>query len=139
MAELNAYMKFRGNAREAMTFYQRCLGGTLHLMTIGETPAMKEQMPEAVWDKIMHSVLTSGSVMLMGSDLTGEEAYSQGNALTICLVCKNKEEIETFFNKLAEGGTVITSLAEMFFGLYGALTDKYGFHWMFQYSEAQRT
>ena len=137
MAELNAYMKFRGNTREAMTFFQRCLGGTLHMMTIGETPAMKDQMPEEMWDKIMHSVLTSGSVMLMGSDLIGDETYSQGNALTICLVCKSKAEIDTLFSRLSEGGTVITPLAEMYFGLYGALTDRYGFHWMFQYSEVQ--
>jgi PhnB protein len=138
MAELNAYMKFKGNCREAMTFYQRCLGGDLHMMTIGETPAVRDQMTADMKDKIMHSVLTSGRVMIMGSDTIGHEAYNQGNALTICLVCKSREEIETLFTRLSEGGKVTTPLAEMFFGLYGDLTDKYGFNWMFQYGEARK-
>lgn len=135
MAEFNAYMKFQGNCREAMTFYQSCLGGELHLMTIGETPAVKDHMPAEIHDKIMHSVLTSDSIMIMGSDMIGGEAYSQGNALTLCLVCKSKDEINTLYAGLSEGGQVTTPLAETFFGLYGDITDRYGFNWMFQYSE----
>lgn len=135
MAELNAYMKFQGNCREAMTFYQSCLDGSLHLMTIGETPAVREQMPADMKDKIIHAVLTSDRVMIMGADMIGGEAYTQGTALSLCLVCKSKEEIDTLFARLSEGGKVTTPLAAMFFGLYCDFTDKYGFKWMLQYSD----
>jgi len=135
MAEMNAYLKFQGNCREAMTFYHSCLGGNLNLMTIGETPAVRDQMPVVMHSLIMHAVLTRGSVMLMGSDMIGAEVYTQGNALTICLVCKSREEIDTLYTKLSEGGKMTTPLAEMFFGLYSDFTDKYGFNWMLQYSE----
>ncbi|MHC1718642.1 MAG: VOC family protein [Acidaminococcaceae bacterium] len=132
MADFVAYMKFQGNCREAMAFYQSCLGGQMHIMTIGESP-MKDKMPASLHDNIMHAVLTSGNVMLMGSDLIGEEVYTHGTALAICLVCKSKEEIATLFAKLSEGGQVTMPLSEMFFGTYGDLVDKYGFKWMFQY------
>jgi len=136
MAEFNAYLKFNGNCREAMRFYQSCLGGEMSLMTVGESP-MKNQMPAEMQDKIMHSVLTSGSIMLMGSDMIGEDGYRHGNTLSLCLVCKSREEIETLFSKLSAGGRVTHALKEEFFGTYGDLVDKYGFSWMFQYGQGQ--
>lgn len=36
MKEITPYLNFDGNCREAMTFYQRCLGGELNVMTFGE-------------------------------------------------------------------------------------------------------
>lgn len=137
MADFIAYMKFQGNCREAMTFYQSCLGGEMSLMTNGESP-MKDQLPIEMHDKIMHSVLTSGQVMIMGSDMLGDEVYSHGTALSLCLVCKSKEEIDTLFARLSAGGQVTTPLAEMFFGMYGEIIDKYGFKWMFQFGEAPK-
>ena len=38
MAQLNAYLRFNGKCREAMTFYQACLGGELTIQTVGESP-----------------------------------------------------------------------------------------------------
>jgi len=136
MAEFNAYLKFNGNCREAMRFYQSCLGGEISLMTVGEAP-IKNQMPAEMQDKIMHSVLTSGSIMLMGSDMIGEDGYRHGNTLSLCLVCKSREEIETLFSKLSAGGRATHALKEEFFGTYGDLVDKYGFSWMFQYGQGQ--
>jgi PhnB protein len=36
MKEATPYLIFNGNCREAMTFYQSCLGGELNVMTFGE-------------------------------------------------------------------------------------------------------
>ena len=81
----------------------------------------------------MHSVLTSGSIMLMGSDMVGEEGYRHGNTLSLCLVCQSKEEIETLYSRLSAGAKATHPLKEEFFGTYEDLTDKYGFSWMFQF------
>jgi PhnB protein len=135
MAEFNAYLRFKGNCREAMQFYHQCLGGRLNLMTVGESP-MAAQMPE-MRDKIMHSVLTSGSVMIMGSDMA-DKPYRHGNTVSLCLVCQSKKEIETLFSKLSQGAKTVKPLKEEFFGTYGDLTDKYGFSWMFQFSTNQQ-
>ena len=136
MAQLNAYLVFPGNCREGMDFYKRCLGGELTLMTIGDSP-MTAQMPAEMHGKIMHSALTSGKMVLMASDNVGEEEYRPGNNIYLCLVCESKEEIETLFSKLSQGGRVRNPLKKEFFGTYGDLTDRYGFNWMFQFGEGQ--
>lgn len=137
MAEFNAYLRFNGNCREAMQFYKGCLGGELNFMTIGESP-MASQMPAEMQNKIMHSVLTSGSVMLMGTDMPSEEGYRQGNTIALCLVCKSKQEIETLFSRLSAEAQFTNPLREEFFGTYGEVRDKYGFKWMFQFGEMKK-
>ncbi|NTY00593.1 hypothetical protein [Deinococcus sp. JMULE3] len=36
--QLHPYLGFDGQAREALEFYRSCLGGTLDLMTIADSP-----------------------------------------------------------------------------------------------------
>jgi len=136
MAEFNIYMRFDGKTREAMSFYKNCFGGVLSMTTVGESP-MKAMTPPEMHDKIMHSLLTSDSIMIMGSDLTGDKGHIHGTTMALCLVCKSKEEIESLFAKLSEGGQVTTPLGEMFFGTYGDLTDKYGFSWILQFGDGK--
>ena len=38
MAQINAYLKFDGNCREAMTFYKECFGGELIFNTVKGSP-----------------------------------------------------------------------------------------------------
>jgi PhnB protein len=46
MTQLNAYLHFNGNCREAMTFYQACLGGELKMQAVGESPMAGQMPPE---------------------------------------------------------------------------------------------
>jgi PhnB protein len=87
----------------------------------------------------MHSMLMSDKATLMGADMIGDEGYKPGNTISLCLVCESKEEIETLFSKLARGGRVKNPLKKEFFGVYGDLTDRYGFGWMFQFGGNQQT
>jgi len=134
MTQINAYLHFNGNCREAMTFYQGCLGGKLALQTVGESP-MAGQMPAAAQKNILHAALTHDGITLMGSDMIGPEGVKKGNIVSLTLVCSSKEEIVTFFSKLSAGGKVAHPLKEEFFGTYGDLTDKYGINWMFNYEK----
>ena len=45
MVQLNPYLRFNGNCREAMTFYQSCLGGELTIQTVGESPVAGQMPP----------------------------------------------------------------------------------------------
>jgi len=67
MKSINAYLFFEKECREAMTFYQQCLGGELSLMPIGESVA-GNQLPPDKKDLIMHSSLIHGDVVLLGAD-----------------------------------------------------------------------
>ncbi len=47
MTQINAYLSFSGNCREAMTFYQVCFGGQLDLKTFENSPMSEKMPPEA--------------------------------------------------------------------------------------------
>ena len=132
MARLSPYLKFNGNCRQALEFYKSVLGGQLSLQTIGDSPAAR-QFPPAMKDRILHGSLASDNLTIFGTDVAGPE-MTQGNNLFLCLVCRSKEEIETLFSRLSQGGKVTTPLKQEFFGAYGDLADKFGINWMFQFA-----
>jgi len=70
---------------------------------------------------------------IFGTDVAGPE-LTQVNNVFLCLVCKSKEEIDTLFSKLSQGGKVTTPLKQEFSGTYGDLADKFGIKWMFQFA-----
>ncbi len=134
MTQLNAYLNFNGQCREAMTFYRDCLGGELALQKVAESP-MAARMPSEAGACILHSSLTrAGLLLLMGSDMIGIR-LKQGNSVALCLNCSSEEEINDFFVKLASGGQVDTPLHQSFRGAtFGHLTDKFGMIWMLSYT-----
>jgi PhnB protein len=135
MAQLNPYLNFDNNCREAMNFYKDCLGGQLVLQTVGEMPAMAAQMPPYMKDHILHSTLTSGEIIIMASDLSREKRI-EGNTVHLCINCKTEDELNSFFSKLSAGGKVTEQLADMpWGGTFGSLTDKFGKHWLFNFQK----
>jgi PhnB protein len=132
MIQINAYLHFNGNCREAMTFYHNALGGELTMQTVGES-AIAAQMPAEAHNQIMHANLSSSGVNLMASDMM-QEAPVHGNTISLMLYCSSEEEIRRFFEKLSTGGVVGFPLTQQFWGaIYGELTDKFGFRWLFNY------
>ena len=134
MTQINAYLHFNGNCREAMAFYQECLGGELTLQTVGESP-MARQMTAEAQKSILHGSLTSGGITLMASDMVGPEGINRGNNISLSLVCSSKAEIEAFYSRLSAGGKAVHPLNEAFFGLHGDLMDRYGVHRMLTYEK----
>ena len=134
MTQINAYLNFNGKCREAMTFYQQCLGGELLMQKIGESP-MAARMPSEMGAKILHSSLTKNSLVLMASDMMGNNVIN-GNSISLCVNCSSDEEINSFFNSLSKGGNVVEPLHQSFWGAtFGSLTDKFGMTWIFNYSK----
>ncbi|MEO5996618.1 MAG: VOC family protein [Chitinophagaceae bacterium] len=136
MAKLNPYLNFENNCREAMNFYKDCLGGELYIQTVGESPMMAAQMPPHMKDHILHSTLTSGDLVIMGSDLNREKPLD-GNTVHLCINCSSEDELNSFFSKLSAAGKITELLADMPWGAtYGSLTDKYGKHWIFNFPKS---
>ncbi|MBO2009480.1 VOC family protein [Hymenobacter negativus] len=136
MPQLVPYLNFPGNAREAMTFYQECLGGELSIMPFTGTPAA-EQVPDAAKDSVMHAILQTGDLLLMASD-DPFQPVQDGTGTHLSLNCQSEEEIEQLFARLGEGGNVTMPLAYQFWGAkFGMLTDRYGKSWMFNFDRVQ--
>lgn len=134
MTNINSYLTFNGNCREAMTFYAACLGGELTFQTIGESP-MSEKMPPQMKDSILHAMLINGGVVIMASDMVSEAGIINGNSVSLMLNCGSEKEIKDCYKKLAEGGTADHPLEDTFWGaVFGDLTDMFGNHWLLNYT-----
>jgi PhnB protein len=130
MSTINSYLTFNGNCREAMIFYQQCLGGELVFQTIGESP-LSEKMPKKMKDLILHSTLTKDNLLLMGSDMVPETGLIRGNALSLVLNSGSEKELKSRYKKLSAGGEVTHPLQKNFWGtVFGGVTDKFGNHWL---------
>ncbi|MCY1139608.1 VOC family protein [Actinoplanes sp. Pm04-4] len=127
-SQLNPYLTFDGNAREAMEFYHSIFGGELRVNTFGEFGAPDP----AIADKVMHAMLTSEKgYLLMASDTAPGMAHNPGNTITVSLSGDPGEGLEEVWEKLADGGTVQLPFEKQMWGdLYGQLTDKFGVPWM---------
>ena len=135
MTQINAYLNFSGNCREALSFYKDCLGGELSLQTVEGSP-MEAGCPGAMKHQILHGSLTKNGLILMGSDMVGTEGLIQGNNISLSLSCSSEKEINQFFSSLSAGGKIIEPLKLQFWGaMFGVLTDKFGIRWMLTYDE----
>ena len=131
--QVNPYLTFNGNCREAMCFYQECLGGDLLFQTIGESP-LSGELPEQVKNLILHATLIKGKLIIMASDVVGEDGLLQGNTVVLLLHCNSEKEIKNCYKKLSRGGVQHCPVETNFYGaLHGNLTDKYGYNWMLNY------
>jgi PhnB protein len=131
---LTPFLLFDGNCREAMTFYQHQLGGTLLLTMVGDTP-MGDQMPKAQRHKIAYAKFESGALEFSGADwLHPTRVWTQGNTVAMYVSGARYDELKQMFDKLSEGADpdLLDELRDMPFGSYGHLADRYGVHWFFQ-------
>lgn len=133
---LSPYFAFNGNAREALEFWQSCLGGEIRTMTFGEGGMGGDDFPA---ENLMHGQLdVPAGYTIMAADSTkpGDEVVRGG-----CNMCFWGDDIETLkaaFDKMAEGGAVNMPLEKQMWGdYYGDLTDKFGISWGFNLSESQ--
>lgn len=60
------------------------------------------------------------------------QTLNTGNDVHMCLICKTEEETRSLFDKLSAGGKADQPLNEMFFGLTGTLSDKFGKRWILE-------
>ena len=130
---ISAYLTFNGNCRQAMTFYQECLGGELLLQTIGDH-VQTEDMPRQMKDYILQATLISGQFVLTGSDMVGDDGLLKGNTVSLMLHCGSEQELKRCYRRLSAGGRQTHPVSESIWGdMSGDLTDKFGNQWLLHY------
>lgn len=135
MTQINPYLNFNGNCREAMGFYKECLGGELTLMAVKDTPA-GAACPAGTENQIMHSSLVNEGFTIMATDMTGPEGLLPGNNFSLTVNCSSEEELNQAFNALLAGGTIMEPLKQQFWGgIFGFGADRFGIRWMFNYQK----
>ena len=134
MLRCSPFLLFDGNCAEAMTFYQKCLGGELTLTRLADTP-MKDQFPPEKHNRMINAHLKSGAIEISATDWMASPALEPilGNTFAIFITGEASEELQTVFDKLKEGARKewFQELHELPFGTYGQFFDKYGVQWIF--------
>jgi PhnB protein len=126
--QLNPYLNFKDNTREAMEFYRGVFGGKLELNTFKDYHASQDPSED---DKIMHSVLYAEGMSFMASDTPDRMEYKPGTNFSMSLSGEDETELTGYFDKLAAGGTIGMPLNKAVWGdTFGMVTDKFGVTWL---------
>ncbi|NJP35430.1 VOC family protein [Micromonospora thermarum] len=126
--QLNPYLNFPGNARDAMELYHSVFGGDLTVATFGE---FGENDP-TIADKVMHALLRSpGGLVLMASDLAPGMEHQPGTNISISLSGDDADELRGYWDKLSASGSVVMPLEKQMWGdEFGMCVDRFGIQWM---------
>ena len=127
--QLNPYLSFRDNAREAMEFYRSVFGGELRVNTFKEYNASSDPSED---DLVMHAQLEGEhGVVFMGSDTPRRMEYKPGSNFSMSLSGDDDAVLSGWFSKLADGGTVTMPLEKAMWGdTFGMVVDRYGVNWL---------
>lgn len=129
MNQIIPYLNFNGNCGPAFEFYADCLGASLYIQTVAESP-IGGQFPQQMQEQVVHATLTGNNgTLLMGSDMCGPDGWIAGNNFSLSYSC-TEGEIQGLFEKLSAGGVIMEPVKQQFWGdLFGAFTDKWGVRW----------
>ena len=129
------FLLFDGNCAEAMTFYQKCIGGELILTKLADTP-MKDLFPKEKHNRIINAQLKRGDFEISATDWMASPEFDPilGNMSAIFVMGDLYDELKTVFDKLADGAEKerFQELHDLPFGLYGQFYDRYGVQWIFR-------
>ncbi|MFJ4274525.1 VOC family protein [Streptomyces coelicoflavus] len=129
-AKAVTHLNFRGDAREALTFYQAAFGGDVTLVTYKDAGDVQEP---AEADQVMFGqVATADGLCVMAYDVPSALPWNQGeNAFFVSVRGESTEEITAYWEKLTDGATVLRPLgAAQWAPLYGMLRDRFGVTWV---------
>jgi PhnB protein len=141
MAKVSIYLNFQGNTEEAFNFYKSVFktDWVVPVMRMKDAPPRPGMPPLSEKDanSVMHvSLPILGGTIIMGTDLLESMGHKliEGNNVTINLEPDTKEDADSLFNALSQGGSEIAAMRQEFWGYWGCCKDKFGIRWMFNVS-----
>lgn len=120
------HLNFRGNAREALGFYQSVFGGELMVATHAQAyPSFPAEEADLV---AFGQVESANGFRIMAYDVPASRPYDAGIApVFVSVRGTDTEELTAIWSALAEGATIIQPLAPSGWApLFGMLTDRFG-------------
>lgn len=139
MAAVSVYLYFTDQTEAAFTFYKGVFGTEFvsppmrYGDMMGDDPNASG-LPESARTLIANVQLPIlGGHLLMGSDAPAEfgTPVVTGNNVQICLLPDTRDEADTLFAALADGGTIERPLEDAVWGgYYGEVEDRFGIKWI---------
>jgi PhnB protein len=124
------HINFRGQAREALAYYQSVFGGEISLFTYGQ--AQTAQTPEQADLITWGQVLSAEGFHVMAYDVQPDREWNAGIIpYFVSIRGKDAAEIQKYWDKLLDGSTVIQPIGPAGWSpLYGMISDRFGVAWV---------
>ena len=134
-SQLNPYLNFNGNARQALEFYATVFGGQPTLSTFADFGA--KDSPDA--DRIMHGALeTDAGYSIMAADVTSDMEYHSMAGCSISISGDDADNLHGYWDKLSAGGTTTMPMSKQVWGdEFGMCVDQFGVPWLVNISQPQ--
>jgi PhnB protein len=141
--QTTTHLNFRGDARQALEFYQSVFGGHAVVNTYADF-GMPAELPGA--DKVVFGLVaadngfrvmaydipgqTGGSIAGGGSTHRADNTTITDQALFVSIGADSLDELQGHWDALAVGATIVEPLAASAWSAgFGMLTDRFGVTW----------
>ena len=128
--QATTHINFRGDAREALEFYQSVFGGALTVVSYADAGAVQD--PAEAHQVMWGQVAADSGFRVMAYDVPARTAWDRGeDPFFVSLRGEAPEEVAAYWDKLAAGADVRQPLAPAPWApLYGMLRDRFGVTWV---------
>jgi len=131
--KIQAYLAFRGNCQEALSFYGHLFDAEIKNRQTYEDK--KIDVPASYRQKLQHAELKGKGVHFMAYDASPDTPINQGNQIHMSIDIDSKEKAKELFSQLSDGGQTHHNFREREWGYFGRCSDKFGIHWMVNYNQ----
>lgn len=124
------HLNFRGQAREALTFYAAALGGEMVAVTYADAHAVQDpsEADQVMWGQVE----AANGARVMAYDVPSAQPHDAGTIpFFVSLRGTDADEVSATWARLREGADVLVDLAPSGWSpLYGMLRDRFGVTWV---------
>jgi PhnB protein len=125
----SAVVGFKGDCEAAFKFYEQHLGGQPGAIFRYAGSPVADSVPPDWRDKIMHSSIVVGDLVLMGGDFL-EGQYQAPQGFMLSLQMSDTADAERIYKVLSQDGTVLLPLEKTFWAArFGQVVDRFGIPW----------
>ena len=128
--QASPHLNFRGDAHDALVFYQSVFSGDLTVITYEDAHSV--QAPSEAKQVMWGQVVAPSGFSVMAYDVPSAQSFDPGDkAFFVSVRGDDEAEIKACWGKLAEGATVLQPLAPAAWAkIYGMLKDRFGVVWV---------
>ncbi len=124
------HINFQGQARAALSFYQRVFGGQLTMVSYADAGNLQqaEDAERILWGQ----VTGDDGIAVMAYDVPAAQTWHPGeNAFFVSLRGDDRDAVGLLWDRLSDGATILHALAPSPWSpLYGMLRDRFGVTWV---------
>ena len=132
--QVQPYLNFNGNAKEAFEFYAKALNGTIQMMMTNADVPPDSGMPPCpaeLKDRIMHASLAVGDAIIMGADAPPNH-YKKPVGFSVSLQINDIAEAERVYKELSAGSSqIMMPIGQTFWAArFAMFYDQFDIPWM---------